>query len=69
MAEPPSIDPDMPIDEIMRQWPSTIGVLLRHKMLCVGCPIAIFHTVTDACAEHGIDETEFVAELQEAMQR
>lgn len=67
--KPTSIDPDMTVDEIMRRWPSTIGVAIRHGMLCVGCPIGVFHTVTDACAAHGLDETAFSAELLDAIQR
>ena len=33
------------MDDIMREWPETIVVVIRHGMLCVGCPIAIYHTV------------------------
>jgi hybrid cluster-associated redox disulfide protein len=57
----------MPVDEIMRRWPKTIEVMIRHDMLCVGCPIGIFHTVTDACSEHEVDEDAFVEELLVAM--
>lgn len=64
-----SIDPDMTVDEIMRRWPATIHVMIRHGMLCVGCPIGTFHTVTDACAAHGVDEAAFSAELLDAMRR
>lgn len=67
MVARPSIDPDMPVDEIMRKWPATIAVMVRHRMLCVGCPIGTFHTVTDACAEHEIDEDAFVDELVTAI--
>lgn len=66
---PNAIDPDMTMDEIMRRWPSTIRVVIRHGMLCVGCPIGMFHTVTDACAAHGIDEEAFSSELLLAMRR
>lgn len=65
--KPTSIDPDMKVDEIMRRWPSTIRVMMRHRMLCIGCPIGIFHTVADACAAHRIDEVSFSAELLEAI--
>jgi len=50
---------DMTMDELMQRWPKAVGVLLDFKMLCVGCPIATFHTITDACDEHGISEDEF----------
>ncbi len=65
--KPFAINPDMTVDEIMRRWPATIRVMIRHRMLCIGCPIGIFHTVTDAAAAHAIDEAGFSAELLAAM--
>lgn len=65
--KPSVIDPDMTVDEIMRRWPATIRVMLRNRMLCIGCPIGIFHTVADACAAHSVDEATFSAELLSAM--
>jgi len=58
---------DMSVDAIMRTWPSTIFVMIRHGMLCIGCPIATFHTVTDACEAHGVDEEMFLGELLSAI--
>lgn len=64
---PSVIDPDMPVDEIMRRWPATIRVMIRNRMMCIGCPIGIFHTVADAAAAHAIDEASLTAELLAAM--
>ena len=61
------LDPDMTVDEIMRRWPATIRVMIRNRMLCVGCPIGSFHTVIDACIAHGIDVEAFAQELLMAM--
>lgn len=61
------IDPDMSLDEIMRSWPVTIQVMLKHRFLCVGCPIAAFHTVADACREHFVDEEVVAADLGRAL--
>ena len=47
----------------MRTAPHTIRVFLAFRMACVGCPIATFHTVDDACREHGIDREKFLAAL------
>lgn len=58
---------DMPLDEIMRRWPQTVAIVMRHRMLCVGCAINPFHTISDACREHGVDEAAFTAELGRAM--
>jgi hybrid cluster-associated redox disulfide protein len=57
----------MTVDEIMRRWPVTIRVLIHNRMLCIGCPIGIFHTVADACNAHRIDLESFSHELLEAM--
>ena len=56
-------DPDLPLGALMTQWPDTIPVFMRHKMLCVGCLVNPFHTVIDACAEYGLDVDAFYAEL------
>jgi len=53
----------MMMDDIMRRWPATIPVVLRHRLLCVGCSIASFHTVDDAIREHEIDGAQFRSEL------
>ena len=59
-------DPDLPLSELMSRWPETIAVFNRHRMICVGCLISPYHTIADACAEYGLDEEVFVAELMEA---
>jgi hybrid cluster-associated redox disulfide protein len=51
------------VDDVMRVRPETIRVFLEFKLGCVGCPIATFHTVDDACREHGIDRNAFMAAL------
>lgn len=65
----PSRNPSPPasLDEIMRRWPATIRVFIRHGMLCVGCPIAIFHTVADTCDAHDVDRKRFEDDLSAAM--
>jgi hybrid cluster-associated redox disulfide protein len=51
------------VDDIMTRWPQTIPVFLRFRMNCVGCPIGTFHTVDDACFEHGVDRDVFLRAL------
>ncbi|MER9673530.1 DUF1858 domain-containing protein [Mesorhizobium sp. M0208] len=64
MKQRSSISPDTVVDEIMRKWPATVAVVVRYKMLCVGCPIGTFHTVAEACREHQIDEADFLLDLE-----
>lgn len=61
------LDPDMTVDQIMRRWPATIRLFIQRRMLCIGCPIGIFHTVSDACEAHGIDEASFSRDLLAAV--
>lgn len=60
-------DPDLSLCQLFGRWPSTAAVFLAHRMFCFGCPIAPFHTVTDACFEYGLDEATFRAELRATM--
>jgi hybrid cluster-associated redox disulfide protein len=52
------------VDEVMSGAPATIRVFLAFKMGCVGCPIACFHTVDDACREHSVDRHAFLEALR-----
>jgi hybrid cluster-associated redox disulfide protein len=57
------IGPDDLVDDIMRRWPATIRVFVDRRMGCVGCPVGSFHSVEDACREHGIDHDDFLLTL------
>jgi hybrid cluster-associated redox disulfide protein len=61
------LDHDMTMDEIMRRWPETIRGIIHNGMLCVGCPIAPFHTVAEAAREHGLDEAALRQALEAAV--
>lgn len=60
-------DPDLPLSVLFQTWPQAASVFLARGMLCFGCPIAPFHTVVDSCAEYGLDEAAFRAELARAV--
>ena len=57
------------VGEVMTARPATIRVFLDFRMGCVGCPISAFHTVDDACKEHGVDRDEFLAALRAVAER
>ena len=66
MPGPRIDDPDMPLRLLFDLWPDTAAVFLSHRMFCFGCPIAPFHTVSDACTEYRLDEAAFRTELRTA---
>ncbi|TIX20241.1 MAG: hypothetical protein E5V44_00595, partial [Mesorhizobium sp.] len=41
---------------------------LQHGMLCVGCPIASFHTVSDAAREHNLNDEQLSRDLWTAIE-
>ncbi len=59
-------DPDLTLAELFRAWPAVAPVFWRHRVACVGCPIAPFHTVIDTVTEYRLDEAAFRAELRAA---
>lgn len=62
-----SYDPDITLSDLMADHPETIAVFQRYDMLCVGCLVTPFHTVSDACLEHAVEEAEFGAALEAAI--
>lgn len=62
MPTPSNFD-ELSVQDIMTAWPATISVFLKYKMICVGCQVAPFHTIVEACAEHNVDEDSFRKEL------
>lgn len=56
---------DLTISEIMKRWPATMRLLIDRRLLCVGCPIAPFHTLADIAFEYGVDCESLVAAVEE----
>lgn len=55
------------VDDVMRNWPATVGVIIHWHKKCVGCPFGVFHSIEHACDEHSGDMAGFVAALQRAV--
>jgi hybrid cluster-associated redox disulfide protein len=64
-----TVEPTELVDDVMREWPTTIRVFLNYRLRCVGCPIACFHSVDDACREHGVDRARFLADLNAVVEK
>lgn len=57
---------DTPVEEVMRRFPATIAVFLRHRMHCVGCAVGPLHTVADSIREYGLVAATLIDELRAA---
>jgi len=60
-------DKDLTVQDILSRWPETLPVFIEFKLLCVGCAVAPFHTIEDACFEHDIAEEPVREALDEAL--
>jgi hybrid cluster-associated redox disulfide protein len=58
---------EMPIGDIVQQYPQTIEVFLRHGLMCFGCAIARFENVAQGAAAHGIDTEALIKDLNAAV--
>jgi len=56
----------MSAEDLMKKWPATIEVFVRHRMACVGCPASAFHNIADCCKEYRLSLPDFMTELEHA---
>ena len=52
----------------MTRYPTTARVFIQHRMHCVGCEMARFETIANACRIYGQPLDEVLAELRSAAQ-
>ena len=58
-----TITKEMPIGEVVQNYPQTIEVFLKHGLMCFGCAIARFENVEQGAMAHGIDVDTLVGDL------
>ncbi len=60
------VTPATTIAELLAQHPAAARVLVRHRMHCIGCDIAAFETIADACAIHGVAVEDLLTDIRHA---
>ena len=60
---------DLTVAQIISSRPGTIRLFIEWRLHCVGCPIAPFHTLTDAALEHGVSAADLIAAVEAEMSR
>ena len=63
--EQPKLEADLIVADVLAHWPQTIPIFLRHRMACVGCPIAPFETLAEVAAIYDLDLNCFLNELEQ----
>jgi hybrid cluster-associated redox disulfide protein len=61
------ITKDMPIGDVVQNYPQTVEVFLKHGLMCFGCAIARFENVEQGAAAHGINVDTLIKDLNAAV--
>lgn len=67
--EQPQLGARLTVAEVLAHWPQTILIFIRHRMACVGCPIAPFETLAEVAEIYGLDVDRFLSELEQSIQQ
>ncbi len=59
------INENMIISEVLEMDSETAPILFEHGLHCLGCMHATGESLKDACAVHGIDVDELIADLNQ----
>ncbi|HZR26682.1 MAG TPA: DUF1858 domain-containing protein [Vicinamibacterales bacterium] len=59
--------PNTTIAEVLATYPAAARILVRHHMHCVGCDIAPFETIGEACVIYGVAVEDLFAEIHRAV--
>jgi hybrid cluster-associated redox disulfide protein len=62
------IDSKITVSELMRNYPSTVGVFIKRKIPCVGCPADGFHTIEEAALMNGISLENLLKDLRDIIE-
>lgn len=61
-----NVTPTTTIAELLAVHPAAARILVNHRMHCVGCDIAPFETIADACDIYGVDVDDLFAGIHRA---
>lgn len=63
------VGPSTTIADILDRHPAAIRVFLAHRMACVGCAVAPYHTIEEVCADYSLSFDRLKRELATAVKR
>ncbi len=66
MTKPVRVTTETTIEALLAALPAAAPVFVARRMHCVGCEIAAFDTVADACHQYGQPITVVLQELRRA---
>ena len=61
----PPVTATLTVAEVLLRRPFAARVLVNHRMHCVGCAIAPFETLAEACEIYGVSLSDLLEELNQ----
>lgn len=61
------ITKNMKIEEVLRKYPETAEVFVKHGFHCLGCIAASFESIEQGAVAHGIDVEKLIKDLNKAI--
>jgi hybrid cluster-associated redox disulfide protein len=58
---------DLLVAEALNRYPDLVHVFMRYRTGCVGCLMASFCTLRSAVKMHGLQDTEFLKEVEKIL--
>lgn len=65
---PPSLSPDLTVQQILDRWPQSAPFFIRSRLACVGCPMAKFDTLQDVADNYRLRLPILLSDLELALQ-
>jgi hybrid cluster-associated redox disulfide protein len=59
-----AITPEMTVNTLLEHYPETAQIFVRRRMHCVGCMIATFESLAEACRIYQQPLDEMLAEVR-----
>jgi hybrid cluster-associated redox disulfide protein len=63
-----SLTPNLLVADLLKSWPQTIPIFIRHRLYCVGCGMSTFDTLSEVVSNYHLPELTFFAELRQAIE-
>jgi len=61
------ISKEMTITDVVRQYPQSVDVFMKHGMGCLGCAAARFENIAQGAQAHGIKVDKLIEDLNKAV--
>lgn len=65
MGKREKITKGMTLEEIIKEYPETVDVMLKRGLHCVGCHVAAWETLEQGAKAHGMSDKNIESMLKE----